>query len=329
MRMNKKIVSFILLLIICINNINLVSAEEICNKKIESISHEDKCTAIYNSCAEKLLMCKLNGDSYEEKKQILQENCVQLNKEGINSYIIDSSNFYFMQNTLKINFEDLGLAPQYTYLITENSSSENTTRSTMSSEFSYTYNGTSYQMKYLTVTAADDPAYAKSSNPVNVLKSTSRTLIENCLNTAINAYISSICAPLGTVASICGLDISDFGNEQQSTLNLNGGANWTRVFTLVYSENRDMWYKGSCVEYVNSISYMSGIYYDASTNTMKSVPDDSQGNTQYSNYYYDYEWRKRNAVIYMLNSNGCRYDSVGSVSFYYGSVKKITLSENF
>lgn len=312
----------------CIGDLSVVKAEEIQNDKTKPVLYEDKCTEIYSSCAEELLMCELAEGSNEDKKQILQEKCLQLNEEGIKSYIIDSNNYEFMQEKLNTDFKELGLDSQYTYLITENSSTENNTRSTTSSEFSYTYNGTSYRMKYLTITAADDPAFAKSSG-VNVLKSTSRTLLENCLNTAINAYISAIYAPLGTVASICGLNISNFASGQQSTLNLNGAANWTRVYTLVYSENSAMWYRGSCVESVYVYSCMSGTYYDAATNTMKSVPQNEQGSTKYSSYYSDFEWRKRNAVIYMLNLNGCRYDSVGDVSFYYGNVKKITLIENF
>lgn len=328
MRICKKIVAFVLTLNICFGNLNVVMAEGIQNDNTKSVLYEDRCTEIYNSCAEDLLICELSEGSNEDKKQILQEKCTQLNEEGIKSYVIDSNNYEFMQEKLKVDLEELGLNPQYTYLITESSSTENSTRSTTSSEFSYTYNGVSYRMKYLTITAADDPAFAKSSN-ANVLKSASTTLIENCLNTAVSAYISAVYAPLGTVASICGLDISNFGTGQQSTLNLNGAANWTRIYTLVYNENNAMWYRGSCVESVYSFSYMSGTYYDAATNTMKAVPGNSQGSTKYSSYYSDLDWRKRNAVIYMLNLNGCRYDSVGDVSFYYGNEKKITLLENF
>lgn len=53
-------------------------------------------------------------------------------------------------------------------------------------------------MRTLTVTAADDPLYGKASN-VNVLNSKVKTVITNCLNTAIYAYISSISTALGTV----------------------------------------------------------------------------------------------------------------------------------
>lgn len=310
------------------NLLKIVKAEENCNNKTESVLYEDRCAELYNSCAEELLMCELDEGSNKDKKQILQEKCVQLNEEGIKSYVIDSGNFEFMQEKLKIDFEELGLDPQYTYLMTENSGVENNIRSTSSSEFLYTYNGTSYRMKYLTVTAADDPAFEKCSE-ANVIKTTNRTLLENCLNTAISAYISAIYAPLGTVASLCGLNISNFANGQQAALNLNGGANWTRVYTLVYNENSEMWYMGSCVESVYVYSYMSGMYYDAATNKMKSVEKNEQESTKYSSYYSDLDWRKRNAVIYMLNLNGCRYDSVGDVSFYYGNIKTITLIENF
>ena len=163
MKICRKIVVFALIINMSIGNLGVVRAEENSNNKTESVLYEDRCAELYNSCAEELLMCELDEGSNKDKKQILQEKCVQLNEEGIKSYVIDSGNFEFMQEKLKIDFEELGLDPQYTYLMTENSSTENNTRSTTSSEFLYTYNGTSYRMKYLTITAADDPAFEKCS----------------------------------------------------------------------------------------------------------------------------------------------------------------------
>lgn len=122
-------------------------------------------------------------------------------------------------------------------------SSNATSRMTTGSTFTYTYNNVTYSMRYCTVTAADDSAFSKASY-CDLLTSSSETLIQNCLDIAISAYLSAVSAPLGTVASICGLSIGDFAPAKSATLGLNCGTNWTRVYTQVYSTYDGAWMNG-------------------------------------------------------------------------------------
>lgn len=291
----------------------------------------DACT-IYKQCGSELVSLTAKAASTEEKRDVLYHTCELLEDAGVQSYVVESGNYEVIQEQLGVDFQDLGLRPEYTYLVIDGDMGADhkgiQPYSSESSAFSYTYNGKTYSLKYLTITAADDPAYEKADD-ADLLTSSSQELINNCLNTAIITYISSVSYAMGTVASICGLDISDFASGHSATLRLNGGANWNRVFTLVYSSADGGWMRGSSVEWVDTYSYMSGIYYDASTNRMESVERNEKRATRYSEYFSDYDWRKRNAVIYVINANGCNYDEVGSVSFYYGNSKKITLREDF
>jgi len=182
-------------------------------------------------------------------------------------------------------------------------------------------------MRYFAITAADDPAYGKASTE-NVLKSSSRQLLINCLNTIISAYISSINSVLGTVASICGLSIDSFVQNKTHTLNMNAGTNWTRAYTQVWSEYDQAWLFCSSVEYVTASTYMSGMYYSAATNKYEPVPTNDKSEMVESTHYYNYQWRKEMAVIGYLYS-WIQYDVVGDVHYKYGDRTIITHREDF
>lgn len=253
--------------------------------------------------------------------QIQADTVEALQQAGYEAYDVNPQTYHDVEDTLDTDFGEIGLKPQYSYIVVLQGNAGN--------EYTYTYGGTVYTLRNMTITAADDPAMGKASD-VDVLKSSSQTLIENCLNTAISAYIFAVSYPLGTVASICGLKISDFkcGNAPESTLRLNAATNWTREFTQVWSEYDNAWLYASCVEYAEVFSHMSGSYYDAALNKYQPVSQDESSETVPSAHYEDRTWRKRNAVIGYLNA--CiQYDTTGDVQYKYGGQVKITHRENF
>lgn len=130
-----------------------------------------------------------------------------------------------------------------------------------------------------------------------MLKSSSKELIKNCLDTAIYAYVSAVWKHLGTIGTICGLSIEDFKTSSESTLNYNCGTNWTRIYTQVYSSADKMWINGSCVEVANMYSYMSGLYYDEKTNKIQKVNENEVKLIEYSDEYNNFAWRKEKAAI--------------------------------
>ena len=276
----------------------------------------------------------LNIEQQNELRCDLLRQCKnELVDNGYEAYLVDSENYNQTEQMLNTDLSDMGIKEGYTYLILfdnegDSNSSNVASRMTTGSTFTYTYNNVTYSMRYCTVTAADDSSFAKASY-CDLLTSASETLIQNCLDTAISAYIYAVSTSLGTVASICGLSISDFAPTKTTSLVLNCGTNWTRVYTQIYSDYDGAWMNGSCVEYVKLSSYLSGYYYDASINSMTAIPGDKSERTKYSSEYYDYAWRKEKAAISLINGNGCNYNITGSVSYYYGDTEKITHSENF
>lgn len=141
--------------------------------------------------------------------------------------------------------------------------------------------------------------------------------------------ISAVSSPLGTIASICGLDVSNFGSAASSTMGLNAGSAWTRYYTQVYSSYDNAWAFCSSVEYVKCRTYMSGMYYDSKTNSMVAVPPNESSVTVFSSKYNDVTWKRQQAAIAFASGSPCISDKTGAVQYKYGSSVVITHSENF
>lgn len=267
-----------------------------------------------------------------ESNKIRKETVQALQDAGYEAYDVTRDSFEQVEQALCTDLDAIGLSKDYSYIIVisgENAPSPSTRDAyggTPGSSFSYTYNGTTYTMRYMTVTAANVPAYGKVST-VNLLESRSRTVIMNCLNTVITTFLDAAWSPLGTVASLLGFDISNFAPDETASLTLNAATNWTRVFTQVLDPYDEGWFYGSSVEYAKTSCYLSGYYYKASTNAYTPVNADERTATEYSEHFYDAAWRKRTAIdsLFAITT----YDTVGPIKYAYGSVVKVTHELNY
>ena len=275
------------------------------------------------------------NDAHDENliDSYLEEYAQKLDTMGYENYIIDNENYDELYNYLNMDFEQMGIDRDGKYLVvfSNGESQQNAiSRASNSSIYKYTYNGNEYTMRQCTVTAADSSHYAVAASPVNIYNSKSADFFINCINASICSYLDYISGPLmfGTIASIAGIDVSRIAsNSKNATLYMHCSANWTRVFTQVYSTYDGMWMNCSSAEYVSQTQSMSGQYYDSVDNVMKDVNRDSKTLTQASQHYGDNEWLNRQAAIYFFNCAGCNYDQTGDVNFYYNNVKKVTIKE--
>jgi len=241
---------------------------------------------------------------------IFEERYEALQKAGYSCYQLNELNYDQLEEELETDFSEIGLDKSSSYLIVlDNPNSETVTRGTVTQAFDYTYNGVTYRMRTFVVTANDlesSPSYSQAS-VVNLISSTATDLLNNCLNTAISAVISSASATLGTVASICGLNIQMFGITSSATLNLNAASNWTKRYTQVYNDYDKAWSYCSCVENVYTSSYISGQYYNKGVNMMAKVPENYVSNYLYSPYYDDTNWQRSQAAIAFRSNSTCIY----------------------
>ncbi len=272
-----------------------------------------------------------NSRSVSSGDQLIQETVDTLVDAGYEAYNVNKDTFAQVEEALSTDLNAIGLSEDYSYIVVlsgetpSNGSTRDAYGGTPGPSFNYTYNGTTYTLRYMTVTAANVPAYGMADS-VNLLKSKTQSVINNCLNTAITMYLSAVWAPLGTVASLTGFDIADFAPSQTATLNLNAATNWTREFTQVQDYYGD-WVYGSSVEYAKSTYYFSGHYYDAATNAYTEVAPNSRSRTVYSDHYSDYTWRKNTAIDNLFGI--ATYDMVDPIKYAYNGVVKITHELNY
>lgn len=295
-------------------------------------SYEEIMNEYYRARNEELLSASIMTIAAESRLDMLKDERNQaLLDAGYMVYVTDNDNFETVQAELFTDLGEIGLDDGGKYLIVVGEGNQEDTLRSAGASFSYTYNGVTYTMRTLRVTADSDeasPRYAQASD-TSVLNSSSKTVITNALNTAIYAYVSSVSSTLGTIASICGLDISRFYPNQSATMNLNAASNWTRVYTQVYSSYDKAWTYGSSVENVYCLAYMSGSYYEASTNRMTAVPSNPSSKTVYSPQYNNDTWKRQQAAIAYSSGSVCRADKTGDVQYKFGSTVKLTHYNNF
>lgn len=259
---------------------------------------------------------------------IQTETVIALNNLGYTAYDVNPDSFSNIENVLQTDLAEAGLNPNCSYIILiEGDEENNNSRASTSSSFVHTFNGTNYNLRWMTTYASDDPLMGKSSH-IDILSSSSSTVIQNCLDATISAYISSIYKPLGTIASICGLSISNFSLAKTTTMTLNAGTNWTRRYTQVWCSYDNSWKNGCCVEEVSASSYIGGFCYNEKTNQYEPINENMVQEISYSSKYFDTQWRKDYAVRGYLTSM-TQWDIIGDVVYKYNDITKITHRHNF
>lgn len=322
MKYIKRISSFLLSLLICVCMIFENQIRVFANEKADIINQEyEETIAYYNA---EIIKSDSDGNN-KRSSELRYELARKLTSAGYTAYYVNSSNYYDLEKLIKTDFEDLGVCYNDNCVLIIGDSDYELNAS--SSGFYYSYNGAVYNLRNITITAADNSDYGMASS-VNVLQTNSRTFIENCLNAAIYAYIGGISNALGAVATICGLDISKFNTSQASTMYLNAGTNWTRKYTQVWSSYDNMWLNGSSVEMVVGSAYMSGMYYSSSENRYVAVPTNASSVTYYSANYSNSTWRYQKAVLGYI-SGIVNYDVTGDVKYYYNSTLKVRHNEPY
>jgi len=259
------------------------------------------------------------------EEQFLEEYQEEICASGYEAHIVDATNYDEKQILLGTDLVDLGMTEGNTYLVLLDGGGK--ARNSVGGAFTHTYNGKSYKLRYVTVTAADDPIYSVASVTGNLVEKQTEKILKNCLNAAIGAYVSYASSILGTVSTICGLDISDVWPQKNVSIAMNAGTTWTRLYTQVYDGKN--WYSGSCVEYAKVSAHMSGRYYVASSNSMEKIPETESTGYVYSPRYLDAKWRYDQAIIYYLNGNGVKYDVTGDIEYKYDGKVVLTHRQRF
>lgn len=278
-----------------------------------------------------------------------QETVNELVQAGYEAYNITSSNYSEIEDALQTDLASMGIDPDGSYIVVvsgenfggcENAGVESKASgvqptATSGSSFEYTYDERTYTLRYLTITAADNPYYGQASSSRIIGENTPDVLgdvLANLLNTGISVFLDEIndSILLGTIASICGLEPVDFGTSQTAfnILDLYAGTNWTRIFTQIWVESENRWVSQLHVEYAKLTSYFAGMFYKAGVNSYEPVPANRTTQMIYSAHLDDRTWRIEQAII-GFKIGKIYYDLVGNAVYMFNNRPVIIHKEAF
>lgn len=277
-----------------------------------------------------------------EMNKLREETVTKLTDAGYEAYNVTKNTFSTVESLIGTDLSKMGLSPEHEYIVVVGTEDVKMARSYNDEEirtddafngvigdsFVYTYNNERYALRYVTVTAAEVPDYVQISAE-NLLEDEPSLLVDLLMEGIyIGIDIFADPAPIGTIASICGLVLEHFGPEYTSTLYMHASSCWTRVFTQVWDINLESWFYTSSVEYVDQTVYFSGQYYDADLNRVFNVPERYASKRMYSDKFNNYTWRKEKA-IWGKSIGVPQRDLTGDVTYYYDNQPKIIHHESF
>lgn len=304
-----------------------------------------------------------NGNSsrsVQTSETIKQDTINELQDAGYEVYDVNPSTYADLEEQLNTDFGEMGLAPDDSYIVVisgENGSQETYLQHRWgpdisvenddfggTSTFSYVYNGTTYTMRYVTITNADvpDELFVSESYQLSniqylddiadvlgdfLVAAVGEKIVEELLeksgeyikeSTKLIPFVGDIC----TVTSLL-VDVADaaFQNPlalvDPGTLMFRAGAAWTRSYIQVYDKGIGQWVTTQCSSYAVTHAHFDAAYvYDSATNAPKQVGDILRDDTVYSPYYNDAGQRKLRAVQGYLG-NCPLFDYTGDIDICF------------
>lgn len=297
------------------------------------VSHSsvDEILADYHSRVNELMASEKKGTvstlslrTANTVKQIEQQTVERLTDAGYEAYSVTHENFSDIEDVLCADFSEIGLLEGGSYIVvvesedTLVSTSDDDEVGTAGDPYYYVYNGVVYKLRYLTITAADVPSYAMTSEPVNLVNSNNTTVLENVLDTLISVWGSTvICKSFGTILSLLGISTSAFSTNHYTSLYFTAASSWVKKYAQVWDESLQGWAFASCVQYVDMNASIDGYYFNSTLGEYVDVDQTVYDGKLYSEHYRDSQWRKEQSVIGYLNNMIC-YDVVYA-EYYYGN----------
>lgn len=311
------------------------TVEEILNEY-----HRQSFEALFSTETDAATYSNRSGDS---SNSLEQETVDALTSAGYSAYNVTTDNYASLEALLETDFEQMGLQKDSSYIIVIGGdelvpSSQSQSRvkpgpmqdiiDDGGSSMEYTYNGNTYELRYMIVAPTDDPLMNLTVEVDLLAPALELVILENVLNATISFMVDRMTSPVptSTILAALGIQFLDFTPEATGEAFMYGTAKWTQLHTQVWSNSLQGWFTGSIVEYatVNYDFAITSIEYGDAT-----VDDpEEEYFAVYTDHYNDITWRKREAVIGFLYANINR-EVVGDIDIYINDKLAHTFCANF
>ena len=235
---------------------------------------------------------------YVNVESYMKQTVNELNTAGYEAYYVSSETYDEVEAELKTDLSDMQLSPEYSYIITLGDGNPQT-RADYRDEHEFTYNGTTYTIRPVTIDASDGDIRYSQTKPVDMLATFGDELIQNIINTAITGYADYVSGGVvGTIASILGFDYTDYLPGRQHSLIASCYAEWNRTYYQVLNPYDGYWYNGSYTEYADYGMHLTGSLYNNNKGKYDHIVEESViSRREEAPDYYDGATLNRNAVI--------------------------------
>ncbi len=272
-------------------------------------------------------------------KTLEQETVDALNAAGYTAYNVTAESYEALEKELKTDFGAMGMQENGSYIVVIEGTESDATpddgvqpASTISPEIelgqpddtgaypaTYTYNGVTYDVRFITVTSAEGGWSDRTESTLGEMGLAHKTwkeLAEFCLLTVLDNLAQG---PYASIASLLAKLVTDDGviHLSPGAMNVFAYTTWNRQFIQVYWRDKGYWCGAQCSEYANITAYTSGAVLNESTNFFDIVQGDTIKNTIYSADYFDINKRLYDAVSAMVHGANIPHDRV-DVKFYLG-----------
>lgn len=260
-----------------------------------------------------------------------------LNAAGYEAYNVTSTNYEALESQLNTDFADMGLVSDGSYIITiHDENYDNNIANGVNPDvtidqpdedsggngtFTYTYNGTTYTMRYMTV--ASTGTYMQDQGDYKLTPSdwwgdATTSFLPNLFVTATDHATKKF--HLGTIASFL-LDLmgsSNYTRLQPNTLTIISQTNWDCDILQIWDDYSSQWKSAQVSARAISTSYSTGLIYDPDIRKHITYVGDSYVLQTTSPKYTNYSQRKLDAVS--AYTRGAKsYDPTGDIEFYLGN----------
>lgn len=272
-----------------------------------------------------------------------QEAVHELTDSGYTAYNVTTSNYNALEDELNSDFSEMGLDPNGSYIVVI-SGEENNNEGTAGARifqppteedfgdgegggipfFQYTYNGTTYAMRYVTVTGTQNNELSQTDT-VDLLDEYGAGDAWGALSlpltiASFNYYLTGI----ATMYSLLSAVLPNINDTKPSSLKYTATAAWTVTYTQIYDNDNDCWELSSGVEYVLPQYFINYHYYDGALNRFKEIDCEGDHDIMYSRYYTDKEYIKERAVLaFERGIRSC--DVIDGVNYIYNNKTVLTI----